>query len=91
VNGDFWGGVKLCGVVAVRLCGIVDFIATYQAESTHKFINVLRDFALSNRRGRADELYSKADTSIVPPRLRIPGWKSPGADYEEKHELVRDR
>ena len=32
----------------------------------------------------------KADQKIVPPRLRIPLWKGPGADSEEKHEPVSD-
>jgi len=32
----------------------------------------------------------KAADKIVPPRLRIPWWKGPGADSEEKHELVSD-
>ena len=32
----------------------------------------------------------KADQEIVPPRLRIPGWKGLSADSEEKHEPVSD-
>jgi hypothetical protein len=32
----------------------------------------------------------KAALKIVPPRLRIPWWKGPGADSEEKHEPVSD-
>ena len=32
----------------------------------------------------------KAAPKIVPPRLRIPWWKGPGADSEEKHEPVSD-
>jgi len=32
----------------------------------------------------------KADPKIVPPRLRIPWWKGPGADSEQKHEPVSD-
>jgi hypothetical protein len=32
----------------------------------------------------------KADQKIVPPRLRIPYWKGPGADSEEKHEPASD-
>ncbi len=32
----------------------------------------------------------KADLKIVPPRPRIPWWKGPGADSEEKHEPVSD-
>ena len=32
----------------------------------------------------------KADQKIVPPRSRIPCWKGPGADSEEKHEPVGD-
>ena len=32
----------------------------------------------------------KAAQEIVPPRLRIPYWKGPGADSEEKHEPVSD-
>src|SRR6266853_4330195 len=32
----------------------------------------------------------KAADKIVPPRLRIPYWKGPGADSEEKHEPVSD-
>src|SRR5262245_42876442 len=32
----------------------------------------------------------KAARKIVPPRLRIPGWKGLGADSEEKHEPVSD-
>ncbi len=32
----------------------------------------------------------KAAPKIVPPRLRIPYWKGPGADSEEKHEPVSD-
>jgi len=32
----------------------------------------------------------KAVQKIVPPRLRIPWWKGPGADSEEKHEPVSD-
>jgi hypothetical protein len=32
----------------------------------------------------------KADQKIVPPRLRIPWWKGPGADSEEKHEPASD-
>ena len=32
----------------------------------------------------------KAAPKIVPPRLRIPYWKGPGADSEEKHEPARD-
>ena len=32
----------------------------------------------------------KADRKIVPPRLRIPWWKGPGADSEEKHEPASD-
>jgi len=31
-----------------------------------------------------------ADPKIVPPRLRIPRWKGPGADSEKKHEPVSD-
>ena len=33
---------------------------------------------------------SKANPKIVPPRLRIPRWKGPGADSEKKHEPVSD-
>src|SRR5471030_2167853 len=32
----------------------------------------------------------KADPKIVPPRSRIPCWKGPGADSEEKHEPAGD-
>ena len=32
----------------------------------------------------------KAADKIVPPRLRIPYWKGPGADSEEKHEPASD-
>ena len=32
----------------------------------------------------------KADPKIVPPRPRIPRWKGPGADSEEKHEPAGD-
>jgi len=32
----------------------------------------------------------KADQKIVPPRPRIPYWKGPGADSEEKHEPASD-
>jgi hypothetical protein len=32
----------------------------------------------------------KAADKIVPPRLRIPWWKGPGADSEEKHEPASD-
>jgi len=32
----------------------------------------------------------KAAQKIVPPRLRIPYWKGPGADSEEKHEPASD-
>ena len=32
----------------------------------------------------------KAAQKIVPPRPRIPGWKGPGADSEEKHEPAGD-
>ena len=32
----------------------------------------------------------KAAVKIVPPRPRIPWWKGPGADSEEKHEPVSD-
>ena len=32
----------------------------------------------------------KADLKIVPPRSRIPYWKGPGADSEEKHEPASD-
>ena len=32
----------------------------------------------------------KAVQKIVQPRLRIPGWKGPGADSEEKREPARD-
>jgi hypothetical protein len=32
----------------------------------------------------------KADLQIVPPRLRTPWWKGPGADSEEKHEPASD-
>jgi hypothetical protein len=32
----------------------------------------------------------KAAPKIVPPRLRIPSWKGPSADSEEKHEPVSD-
>src|SRR5450631_2425627 len=32
----------------------------------------------------------KAAYEIVPPRLRIPWWKGPSADSEEKHEPVSD-
>ena len=32
----------------------------------------------------------KAAVKIVPPRLRIPCWKGPGADSEEKREPVSD-
>jgi len=32
----------------------------------------------------------KAAPKIVPPRLRIPYWKGPGADSEEKREPVSD-
>ena len=32
----------------------------------------------------------KAVQKIVPPCLRIPCWKGPGADSEEKHEPARD-
>src|SRR6266436_8607156 len=31
-----------------------------------------------------------ADPKIVSPRPRIPSWKGPGADSEEKHEPVSD-
>ena len=32
----------------------------------------------------------KAAAKIVPPRSRIPYWKGPGADSEEKHEPASD-
>jgi hypothetical protein len=32
----------------------------------------------------------KAAPKIVPPRSRIPRWKGPGADSEEKHEPASD-
>ena len=32
----------------------------------------------------------KAVQKIVPPRLRIPYWKGPGADSEEKREPASD-
>jgi hypothetical protein len=32
----------------------------------------------------------KAAREIVPPRPRIPCWKGPGADSEEKHEPASD-
>ena len=32
----------------------------------------------------------KVAVEIVPPRLRIPYWKGPGADSEEKHEPASD-
>jgi hypothetical protein len=32
----------------------------------------------------------KAAHKIVPPRPRIPCWKGPGADSEEKQELASD-
>ena len=32
----------------------------------------------------------KAATKIVPPCLRTPCWKGPGADSEEKHEPASD-
>src|SRR5215471_15509195 len=32
----------------------------------------------------------KAVVKIVPPRSRIPSWKGPGADSEEKHEPASD-
>ena len=32
----------------------------------------------------------KAAPKIVPPRPRIPYWKGPGADSEEKHEPASD-
>src|SRR5436190_13771063 len=32
----------------------------------------------------------KAAQEIVPPRPRIPWWKGPGADSEEKHEPASD-
>jgi hypothetical protein len=32
----------------------------------------------------------KAAHKIVPPHLRIPYWKGPGADSEEKHEPASD-
>ena len=32
----------------------------------------------------------QAARKIVPPRLRIPCWKGPGADSEEKREPVSD-
>ena len=32
----------------------------------------------------------KAADKIVPPRLRIPYWKGPGAESEEKHEPASD-
>jgi hypothetical protein len=32
----------------------------------------------------------KAAHKIVPPRPRIPCWKGPGADSEEKHEPASD-
>ncbi len=32
----------------------------------------------------------KAAAKIVPPRYRIPYWKGPGADSEEKHEPASD-
>jgi hypothetical protein len=32
----------------------------------------------------------KAVQKIVPPRFRIPWWKGPGADSEEKREPVSD-
>ena len=32
----------------------------------------------------------KAAQKIVPPRPRIPWWKGPGADSEEKHEPASD-
>jgi hypothetical protein len=31
-----------------------------------------------------------SDQKIVRPRLRIPYWKGPGADSEEKHEPASD-
>jgi len=34
--------------------------------------------------------YGKAAQEIVPPRLRTPWWKGPGADSEEKHDPVSD-
>src|SRR5450759_265359 len=37
--------------------------------------------------GKADP---KADPKIVPPRPRIPQWKGPSADSEEKREPVSD-
>ena len=35
-------------------------------------------------------LDGKADQKIVPPRLRIPYWKGPSAESEEKHEPASD-
>jgi hypothetical protein len=35
-------------------------------------------------------LDGKAVRKIVPPCLRIPCWKGPGADSEEKHEPASD-
>jgi hypothetical protein len=32
----------------------------------------------------------KADQKIVPPYSRIPSWKGPSADSEEKHEPAGD-
>ena len=32
----------------------------------------------------------KADQKIVPPRLRTPCWKGPGAESEEKREPASD-
>ena len=34
--------------------------------------------------------YGKAAQEIVPPRPRIPSWKGPSADSEEKHEPASD-
>jgi hypothetical protein len=34
--------------------------------------------------------HGKVAQKIVPPRLRIPYWKGPGADSEEKHEPASD-
>src|SRR5215831_2820153 len=33
---------------------------------------------------------SRSMATIVPPRLRIPGWKGLGDDSEEKHEPASD-
>lgn len=34
--------------------------------------------------------HGQAAPKIVPPRPRIPCWKGPGADSEEKHEPAGD-